>query len=180
MKFYYTPQKTYLFACVASLVTLLGIAAEASGLELSLSTVDTNSIAFTNNNIELALTFTNSGPETVKLLKRFTPTPVFFEFLVVKDDGTPISVPGAGKISFSSPLQYVKLEKGKNHVVRINLEDVLKERLGVGEYNVSVLYKNQYGTDCFKGRINSNIISIKIVRNPNGKTGDQACGAPTK
>ena len=163
MRTYHIPIRASLIACVAVAAALGGVTVKAEGLELSLCTVETNSVIYTNNNIEVALTFTNNGTYTVALLKHFTPLPIFFEFKIVKADGTVIAVPGSGKISFyESSMQYVKLEEGNVHVLQISLADVLKEQLESGTYSVSVIYKNQYGSDCFKGKVESNQISIQV------------------
>lgn len=163
MRTYHSQIRASLIACVAVVAALGGGTVKAEGLELSLCTAETNSVVYTNNNIEVVLTFTNNGTDTVTLLKHFTPLPIFFEFKIVKTEGTIIAVPGSGKISFyESSMQYVKLEHGGVHVIQISLADVLKEQLGSGTYSVSVIYKNQYGSDCFKGKVESNQISIQV------------------
>lgn len=163
MRTYHSQIRVSLIACVAVVAALGEVTVKGEGLELSLHTVETSSVVYTNNNIEVALIFTNNGTDTVTLLKHFTPPPIFFEFKIVKADGTIIAVPGSGKISFpESSMQYVKLAQGDVHVVQISLAEVLKEQLGSGTYSVSVMYKNQYGSDCFKGKVESNQIGIQV------------------
>ena len=155
--------KAKLMVCVVLFVALEGATVKAEGLGLSLHTVDTSSVIYTSNNIEVALIFTNNSTETVALLNHFAPIPVFFEFKLVKADGTVVAVPGSGKVSFyESSMQYVELGPGDVHGIPLNLADVLREQLESGTYSVSVIYKNQYGSNCFKGKVESNQINIQV------------------
>ena len=143
--------KAKLMVCVVLFVALEGATVKAEGLGLSLHTVDTSSVIYTSNNIEVALIFTNNSTETVALLNHFAPIPVFFEFKLVKADGTVVAVPGSGKVSFyESSMQYVELGPGDVHGIPLNLAEVLREQLESVTYSGSVIYINQYGSNGFK------------------------------
>jgi hypothetical protein len=34
-----------------------------------------------------------------------------------------------------------------------------------GSYKISVTYRNQYGEDCFRGELNSNVLEVNITSN---------------
>lgn len=103
----------------------------------------------------------NTGNNSINILKEFAPLPVFFQFNLVKSDGTPIDSPGAGKVDFGSPMNYVTLESGEFIGIIVSLKNVYKE-LRHGKYKLSVEYHNQYGRNCFQGSLTSNSIDVVI------------------
>lgn len=103
----------------------------------------------------------NTGSNSINILKEFTPRPVFFQLNLVKSDGTPIDSPGAGKVDFGRPMNYVTLESGEFIGIIMSLKDAYKE-LQNGKYELSVQYHNQYGDNCFRGALTSNSIDIMI------------------
>lgn len=107
----------------------------------------------------------NTGNSDITILKEFKPLPVFFSFHLTKEDGTPISIPGGGKISFGSEPQHVILRPAEFVGVKINICD-LDGKLSSGRYKLSVEYHNQYGSNCFKGILKSN--TINFVYNNSG------------
>lgn len=118
---------------------------------------------FENENISLTVRFINMGKE-IKILNVFEPVPVFFSIHIKREDGTPILIPGGGKISFmEDSLDYVTLEGfGDQHYVTLELGDILPNGLEAGIYTVSVEYYNQYGDDCFKGILESDQITLTV------------------
>lgn len=111
------------------------------------------------NNIDMMIH--NAGAKPVRVLKEFRPHPVFFNLNLVKDDGSIIFTPGAGKISFGRSVRYVELDSNEFVGVSLNLDEIYGE-LAPGKYKLNVVYHNQYGQDCFKGRLQSNTIEISI------------------
>jgi hypothetical protein len=81
-------------------------------------------------------------------------------------NGTPINTLGGGKISLSKDsMKYIELRKGKEYRVKLDLKDFLPEKYSLksGAYNVSVVYRNQYGEDCFKGSLETNTITLHLT-----------------
>lgn len=135
-------------------------------LKVSLSAIQ--GIVYTKNNIPLKITFENGGLETLRILGHFDPLPVFFTFKMVRADGTPISIPGGGKISFfQDSIKYIELNKDEKFDFQVDLAGIVSfaEELKEGNYTISLVYHNQYGESCFKGSIRSNSINVEI-KNP--------------
>lgn len=103
----------------------------------------------------------NAGKGSITILKEFAPRPVFFHYNLIKSDGTPVDLPGAGKVDFDRPMKYVTLEPGEFIGIIVSLKDVNKE-LPHGKYELSVQYHNQYGDNCFRGVLTSNTINMVI------------------
>ncbi len=118
--------------------------------------------------IPLKLTFENVSAKKIRILDAFhepKALPVFFQFEMKASDGTPIPIAGAGKIDFSKDsLHYVQLAKGQKYEVMLNLADIIPpdEKLKEGVYGVSLTYYNQYGENCFQGKVTSNLIQLHI------------------
>jgi len=120
---------------------------------------------YTQSYFPLRLRFVNCGNEPARILDSFEPLPVFFAFHLVKADGTPIGMPGMGKIDFGPiPPGYIELRAGEAWSIKVDLAGLIGESLSAGTYNLSAIYHNQYGDDCFRGRLNSNVVSIELVR----------------
>lgn len=105
----------------------------------------------------------NVGKGSITILKEFAPRPVFFHYNLIKSDGTPVDLPGAGKVDFDRPMKYVTLEPGEFIGITVSLEDLYK-KLQNGKYELSVQYHNQYGENCFRGTLTSNTIGmVKMI-----------------
>lgn len=122
--------------------------------------------AYDPRNIRLGILFENVGPDSIKLLRHFQPVPVFFSIHMTRSDRTPVSIPGAGKISFQKDsIEYLQLNKNEMFGPLINIADLIHpiEEISEGDYELSVTYHNQYGEGCFRGKIKSNSINVKIA-----------------
>jgi len=107
--------------------------------------------------------FSNTGKEDVRILKSFRPFVVFFLFSIVAADGTPVNVRGGGKVSFrEDSMKYLDLGCGEFFGLSVSLTDLLQIPLKTGVYSLSVTYSNQYGNGCFKGRIKSNVLQLRV------------------
>jgi len=132
---------------------------------LSLSICAVKSSLYTRENIPLRIAFENVSNGKLKILRRFRPVPVFFSIHMARTDGTPINIPGAGKISFQKDsIEYLELNTKEIFGFQINIADLVTSSNGIteGDYELSITYHNQYGDGCFRGKINSNSINVKI------------------
>lgn len=118
---------------------------------------------YPDSHILIQVVFHNKDKRSVMLLKQFEPTPIFFSLNIVKEDGTIIDIPGAGKIAMDR-MEYVKLNTNEMFAHNINIATVLTEPLVPDKYTLSVEYHNQYGGDaCFTGYLMSNTVDFEIV-----------------
>lgn len=118
---------------------------------------------FLPDSVPLRLTFSNPHDAPILILDRFAPVPVFFSFDIARRDGTPVLVPGSGKIDFGPmPPDCRQLETHDSHSVEIDLGRLVTAPLQAGDYSVSATYHNQYGDRCFHGAVHSNSITIEI------------------
>ena len=107
--------------------------------------------------------FANRSQRTINLLDRFEPLPVFFSFAVVRADGTPVPVSGAGKID-PGPEGFgcIDLRPGETYAADLDLAPWLRAPLPPARYDVTVTYHNQYGAECFAGTLTSNTVSLDV------------------
>jgi hypothetical protein len=134
---------------------------QPQAVELTLST--RRDAAADPRSLPVLMGFVNSGDEPVRLLAHFEPLPVFFSFRLVKADGTPVAVPGAGKIDFGpGKPECLELAPGDTHTVDADVGTLLTGELEPGRYSLSATYHNQYGEACFRGVLESNEISIDV------------------
>lgn len=136
-----------------------------SPLKISLSALP--DVTYRRSNIPFNIIFENVSDHHVRILWNFDAQtlPIFFRFDLKSLDGTPVFLPGAGKISFyENSMKYVTLKKGEKRELQINLAELIPDSTQVkeGHYNVSVGYNNQYGTDCFKGSVTSNEVQLYL------------------
>ena len=120
---------------------------------------------YTRQNIPVRITFQNNEDQEIRLLHHFDPLPVFFAFALKRSDGTPIGIPGAGKIDFmEGQVECLPLSKGEFFGFETDLADLIPAttELQPGQYELSVTYHNQYGENCFQGVINSAPIKLMI------------------
>lgn len=129
-------------------------------LELTLSI---GAGALSPHSLPVRIAFVNRGRVPVRLLAEFQPLPVFFSFELVRDDGTPIALPGAGKIDFGpGQPECLDLEPGEMHATDADVAEPLGAGLQPGRYTLAVTYHNQYGEDCFQGVLHSNRIELDV------------------
>jgi hypothetical protein len=114
--------------------------------------------------LAVRVTFANRGSGRVCLLDCFEPLPVFFSFHLVRADGTPVGLPGGGKIAFGPDAPgYVGLEAGQTFSLDIDLAPLAPRDLEPGAYDVSAEYHNQYGRDCAQRTLQSNTVGLVVT-----------------
>src|SRR5215216_4303600 len=83
-------------------------------------------VLYTRDNIPLRIVFENTGEGAIRLLRHFEPLPVFFSFRMVREDGTPIAIPGAGKIDFlEGSIQYLVLNSCETFGILVDLAEII-------------------------------------------------------
>ncbi len=122
-----------------------------------------------DKDIPIDVVFRNVGDKPVRLLGIFDDLAaqrIIFHLKMTDSKGTPIETLGGGKISLSQDsIKYFTLGKDETYTVRLNLKDFLLENYSLksGSYDVTVIYFNQYGEDCFKGRLKSNPEKLTVA-----------------
>jgi hypothetical protein len=140
---------------------------EVSPLRLNISTL--YDVDYNVSHIPLKVTFENTSEGDVRILQAFKDPavlPVFFRFGITASDGTPIATRGGGKVTLSpESYQYAVLKRGQKLEVIADVARVLPDgvKLKEGTYHFNLVYQNQYGADCFKGRVESNIIEVRLA-----------------
>lgn len=132
---------------------------------LRLSIAPADSASFSWNQIPLRIIFENVSSQPVRLLRRFKPIPVFFSISMVAQDGTPVSIPAAGKIDFTEgTIKYLQLEPHEIFGFQFDLTEIIPsgQEIKAGMYTIKATYHNQYGEDCFHTRLDSRPIMITI------------------
>jgi hypothetical protein len=120
--------------------------------------------ALNTHSLPVRMGFVNRGPEPVRLLAEFEPLPVFFTFELVATDGTPIAMPGGGKIDFGpGQPRCIDLGPGETHTTEANVGRLLPGGLEPGRYSMAVTYHNQYTDDCFRGVLHSNPVVVDLA-----------------
>jgi hypothetical protein len=118
---------------------------------------------YPNSQIPVQITFENSSDNPLKILKAFEPTPIFFQFEIVAEDGTIIDVPGGGKIAIDN-MEYLTLAPNETYIHKVDISSILDQPLENGKYSVSIEYHNQYGDkDCFTGKVVSNSVHFEVI-----------------
>lgn len=136
-----------------------------TGTSLDLRIVPVKDAAPTPTSIPVDAMFINTGDDVVNILHRFEPIPVFFGIKIVRQDGTPIPTSRGGKIDLpETETDTHPLLPGESHTVRLDVRTVIPDSvvLEPGEYRVMITYHNQYGSDCFTGRVRSSPISLRL------------------
>lgn len=163
--------KAFLF--VALLIVVGGVVAQiistkADDVPLTLKTETVRAESYSAENMPINLVFRNTGDKTVRLLDVFSDSNanrVFFTIRIIDVNGTPVATIGGGKISLSkSSIKYIELEKGETLSVGLDVTDFLPSEYSLkpGVYSISVAYYNQYGENCFKGKIESRAITVNV------------------
>lgn len=118
---------------------------------------------YTDRSLPVRLVFQNKSAGPVTLLATFDPPPIFFSFNIRAADGTPVSVPGAGKIAMDR-MPMLSIAPGQQHVHALDLAAVLKRPLPAGNYSLSVQYHNQYGGPrAYTGYLDSQAVNFRVV-----------------
>jgi len=149
---------------VCMVIGTTGAVASADGaLELELAA---GASALSTARAPMRVTFKNTGSAELRILDVFEPTQVFFQFSVSRTDGTPIAIPGGGKIDPPSGVEpFIAIAPGATHTREVDMASLLPAGEWVsGEYIVWVNYRNQYGHGCFLGTAESNAITVTIER----------------
>lgn len=139
------------------------MAENGASLELRLSPVE--GATYGKNSIPLRVVFENTGADAITLLRHFEPLPVFFAFQMTREDGTPLSISGMGKIDFlEGTVPYLVLNGYELFGIRVDLAMILPEpeEITAGSYTIAVTYHNQYGEGCFQGKRTSNTIRVQL------------------
>jgi len=138
-------------------------------LKLGISSED--QIELTAKQLLIRITFDNISSKEINILKSFEDNktlPIWFSISLKSDDGTPISgISSGGKITIRSEKKYITLGPQEGFFFYIDISKLLPN-LKEGTYQLMITYHNQYGQDCFKGQIDSNIVKIKIVDSKSG------------
>ncbi|RYG65952.1 hypothetical protein EON80_16360 [bacterium] len=127
----------------------------ASPLKVMLSTIPGAEI--TGQDFPLRITLKNTGPRRLRLLYKFSPLDVFFDF-DVKREGKEVPTPRVALADFrTEDERYIKLGSGESFDFKVNLLDVIRDGISpghsliAGEYRINAVYHNAYGKDCFRG-----------------------------
>jgi hypothetical protein len=123
-----------------------------------------------DDNPMLRISFENISKKKVTILRCFSPLRVFVSFRLTKEDGTPLTRPGGGKVSLlESNIKYITLEPDEFFGFKVKLSDIYDGKLESGKYTLTVQYHNQYGKNCYQGRIKSNAIEFSYSANKGRK-----------
>jgi hypothetical protein len=137
-------------------------------IPLILIIVVSRGVPATPQSFAVDVAFKNNSSTSVKLLKYFDDEdnlPIWFQIHMTSLDGTPVpGIRGGGKISLRGPLDYVLLAPGEKFSLRLEVAKFVSD-LQPGSYKISVTYRNQYGEDCFRGELNSNVLEVNITSN---------------
>lgn len=113
----------------------------------------------------MRVTFKNVSGEDVRLLRIFDDESTlrfWFNVVVVATNGTPVlDTPAGGKISVRSAREYLVLKPQEAFSFRLD-PSKLVPTLSPGSYCIKVIYSNQYGENCFQGRLESNFFVVKV------------------
>jgi hypothetical protein len=109
----------------------------------------------------VAILFENVSSDKVRILHELSYTNVFFRFKLVGANGIPIRSVLGGKADMDGELNYVTLSPHEIFGLRIALADIFPS-LSKGDYQLTVTYQNQYGTNCLQGDVVSNTVHIVI------------------
>jgi hypothetical protein len=123
-----------------------------------------------DDNPMLRISFENISKKKVTILRRFSPLQAFFSFRLTKEDGTPKEGLCAARISMpASSIKYITLEPDEFFGFKVRLSDINDSKLESGKYTLTVKYHNQYGENCYQGRIKSNTIEFSYSANKGSK-----------
>lgn len=158
-----------LFLFLVISITNYVAAQNANVKKLNLQISQVEGFLYTTSEIPVNVFFENPHKEIIRLLNKFDNKRIlyiFFRVHITDIKGNPIPTRGGGKIAFrKKPTKYIELEENEKYTVKLNLQDFLhkKENLKEGAYKVRVEYFNQYGENCFTGRLKSSSIYLNLT-----------------
>lgn len=135
---------------------------------LSASIKISDGAVLTTDSVPINFIFRNTGPRDLRILDVFefpSTAVIFFRPRLTDSEGTPIQLMGGGKVSLSrDSIKYKELKPEQEYEIQLDLKNfVPRERsLKEGNYNLVFEYYNQYGDDCFRGRLESNSVNLTI------------------
>ena len=116
-----------------------------------------------NRRFPIRARFTNTSSSPVRLLTFFDPLPVFFMASASPVGGSEIDIAGMGKMDpLDGTLTYTQLRPGENLDVPLDLAPWIRGQVVPGAYRLSLQYHNAYGSDCFKGALDSEAIIVQV------------------
>src|SRR5574344_1472095 len=106
----------------------------------------------------IRVSFVNVSSNDVRLLRTFSKRynqRVWFSMEVVGEDGTPaLPVAAGGKVSIRRAMEYIVLHPNESFGFVLDYRGLVPT-LSPGRYRVKVTYSNQYGRDCFRGKVST-------------------------
>ena len=113
----------------------------------------------------IRVSFVNVSSNDVRLLrtfsKRYNPR-VWFSMEVVGEDGTPaLPVAAGGKVSMRGAMEYIVLHPNESFGFVLDYRGLVPT-LSPGRYRVKITYSNQYGRDCFHGKVSTDPFEVRV------------------
>ena len=167
-------KKIYLLANIAlwSLWINIGCIHKLNGQQdiLEVKLIPIENETYTIDHLPVQVVFKNVTANSCRIINTFEKVPICLWFFLTRYDGTPITTRFGGKISFShsKPPEYIELSPNDTYQLTVDVSNLIsKDRytqslINQGVYTLSVTYSNQYGKNCFKGRVESEPISVSI------------------
>lgn len=155
--------QTFLMAsCLFYLTTVVHAQDKGSALKMSVSMLD--DVTYTRTNIPLRITFENTSTATLRLLNKFAPHRVFFDLQLKTDGGMRAKSEGTKNISHTNllPPSYIILRSKQKVVIVENFSDLMNNLLEDHNYTFALKYRNEWGTDCFKGKSASSPLTLRL------------------
>lgn len=129
-------------------------------------TISADAKELTTTHLPIQATFENVSDRAVKILERSLDKRsrhIWFWLRMTYDSGRPVMrIRRGGKIQLRGTKDYVTLRPGGTHSINIDAA-TLAPVLEAGEYRLKLTYVNQYGRDCFRGRLESNTINVTLT-----------------
>ena len=123
--------------------------------------------SITNQLGVIRVSFVNVSSNDVRLLRTFSKQynqRVWFSMEVVGEDGTPaLPVAAGGKVSIRGAMEYIVLHPNESFGFVLDYRGLVPS-LSPGRYRVKVTYSNQYGRDCFRGKVSTEPFEVKVPK----------------
>lgn len=117
---------------------------------------------------EIEVIFRNASPQGIRILNAFDSIMKkrsFFSVTLADSNGEMFGPYGGGSISLTSKdFTYVEVNELSELRVVLDVRDLLPKtnRLVPGLYRAQITYWNRYGTDCFRGKLESGYVEVLI------------------